>query len=214
MSIEFAFRPIDKWPQKQTPHHLRKSPFKAGWSNTMPILRRELEYLKAKNAVIMLAVSESEIRLDGLPRADARPDHPGVIIAFDSQHGPLKLPCDTCRSWQDNARAIAFHLAHLRQSALYGVGRFGEQYTGWKQLPPAVVTPPRFTVDSAAAWMATVMASDYPADLLVKSVDNFKTAYRASATKLHPDTNNGIARPEWHLLQQAAEVLRRHHGIA
>lgn len=211
--IEFTFRPIDKWPQKPTSSWERVSPFLAGWSDTMVVLRRELEHLKAKNAVIMLAVTEAELRLDGLPRADARPSHPGVILAFDSKFGPLKLPCDACKTWQDNARAIAFHLAHLRQSGLYGVGRFGEQYTGWKALPNAIVTPERMTVEGAAAFVASVVAPDYPADMLHRSEDNWRSAYRRAAAKLHPDANSGAHRPEWDRLQMAADVLNRHFGI-
>jgi hypothetical protein len=44
--------------------------------------------------VIELALDEGDIRLDGLPRAHARPRHPGVIVSFDSKHGPLGYGTD------------------------------------------------------------------------------------------------------------------------
>src|SRR5947208_1880483 len=80
------------------------------------------------------AVTESDIRLDGRPRARAVASHPGVVLAFDSRHGPLKYAVDTFDRWQDNLRAIALGLEHLRAVDRYGVTRRGEQYTGWRQI--------------------------------------------------------------------------------
>ena len=58
------------------------------------MLDRELSKLGAHSVVIELALDEGDIRLDGLPRADARPRHPGVIVSFDSKHGPLRYGTD------------------------------------------------------------------------------------------------------------------------
>lgn len=205
MPLEFTFRPIDRWPGSQTPHHQRGNPFKAGWQDTMNKLRHELGQLRARNPVIMMALTESEFRRDGLPRADARPSHPGVIVAFDSKFGPLKMPCDACRDWQQNVRAIAYHLEHLRLSGLYGVGRFGEQYTGWKALPPAIAAA-SMTTEQAARFVAE-WGGVGPWSAVLTDQEFYRRAYRAAALKLHPDQNAGQHRPEWDRLQEAATLL-------
>lgn len=112
----------------------QNSQFSAPWSSTMELLERELGKLDGRNAVIELAVTEGELRLDGWPRAEARPSHPGVIISFDSRHGPLRYGTDRFPHWQENVRAIALGLESLRRVDRYGIGKRGEQYQGWRQL--------------------------------------------------------------------------------
>jgi len=209
--MDFTFRPIDVWPGgKVTPPGQRGSPFKAGWSDTMNKLRAELRHLSAKNPVIMLAITEVDIRRDGLPRADARPSHPGVVIAFDSKYGPLKLPCDSCRDWQQNVRAIAYHLEHLRMSALYGVGCYGEQYRGWKQLPPVTGNGvPTMSIDEAIRFVMRQAGLVASIEGVKHNPDSYTAAYRTAAKRLHPDANGGISRPEWATLQAAHDVAKR-----
>jgi hypothetical protein len=110
------------------------SRFSAPWKSTMDLLERELEKVGARDAVIELAVSEGELRLDGWLYADACPTHPGVIISFDSRHGPLRYGTDRFPDWRENVRAIALGLEALRKVERYGIGKRGEQYQGWRQL--------------------------------------------------------------------------------
>ncbi|HSC21004.1 MAG TPA: hypothetical protein VLC07_04685, partial [Solirubrobacterales bacterium] len=97
-------------------------------------LESELDKLGARDVVIEVALTESEIRLDGWPRAGARPSHPGVVVSFNSRHGPLRYGTDAFPHWQANVRAIALGLEALRKVERYGIGRRGEQYAGWRQL--------------------------------------------------------------------------------
>lgn len=208
--MEFTFRPIDVWPGgKVTPPGQRGSPFSAGWSDTKKKLIAELRQLNARNPVIMLALSEADIRRDGLPYADCRPAHPGVVIAFDSKHGPLKLPCDSCREWQQNVRAIAYHLEHLRLSALYGVGRYGEQYRGWKQLPPATAQAATMSVEDAVRFVMRSAGLAASIAGVLHNPDAYKSGYREAAKRLHPDVNGGQAPPEWDRLQEANAVVQK-----
>lgn len=131
---DITFRPIDVWPGELSRHRTR-SQFSARWGQTVTLLERELAHLDARNAIFQIAVGERDLRLDGMPRANARPDHPGVILAFDSKHGPIKFAVDTYTSWEDNVRAIALAMEALRKVDRYGVTKRGEQYTGWKALP-------------------------------------------------------------------------------
>lgn len=107
------------------------------WPATVKLLRREIEHLGGKNVVLQMAISQRDCRNDGWIRADARPSHPGVILSFESKHGPVSFPCDTYDDWQANIRAIAVSLEDLRAVDRHGVTKRGEQYKGFPGLPPA-----------------------------------------------------------------------------
>lgn len=117
--------------------HYRRSPFSAPFRRTVELLSDELRQLKARHVVIELDVRERDIRLDGFPRADARVGVPCVVISFESKHGPLRYATGEYVDWQDNVRAIALSLNALRAVDRYGVSRRGEQYRGWRALPPS-----------------------------------------------------------------------------
>lgn len=133
-STGIQFRPIDTWPGTET-RSRRRATFSASLGSTMALLGRELRELNAKNVVALIAMHESDFRIDGIPYANARASHPGVVIAFDSRFGPLKFAVDTFTTWEDNLRAIALGMEALRKVDRYGVTKRGEQYTGWKALP-------------------------------------------------------------------------------
>ena len=125
-------RPIQQWPGELTAKR-RRSSFKAGWSDTIELLGRELRAIAAKDVVLQVAMQEKDFRIDGYPRAQAKAAHPGVILSLGSNVGPLSWPCDTFDSWQDNIRGIALSMEALRKVDRYGVTKRGEQYTGWQQ---------------------------------------------------------------------------------
>lgn len=134
---DFTFRPITTWPGELT-RSRRRSPFGASHGQTLRLLRTELAHIVARRSapvVIQLALREQDIRQDGLPRANARqPEHPGVILAFDSRYGPLRYATDVFTDWQANLRAIALGLESLRRVDRYGITKRGEQYAGWRAL--------------------------------------------------------------------------------
>lgn len=129
-------RPLTTWPGgAMTPsRERRRAPFRAGVPATLGQLRRELDHLGAREAVLELAIGEGDIRLDGLPRASARAEHPGVVLSFESRHGPLRYAVDRFDVWQDNLRAIALGLESLRRVDRYGMSGDGQQYRGWLAL--------------------------------------------------------------------------------
>lgn len=133
--MNYQFRPITNWPHEVTEDRRSRYTFKATWQTTLKQLDHELFYLDASNVVFQVAASSSDIRLDGMLRANAKINAPGVILSFDSKNGPLSFPCDSCELWQHNFRSIALGLKSLRDVDRYGVTRKAEQYKGWARLP-------------------------------------------------------------------------------
>lgn len=77
-------------------------------------------------------------RQDGRPRAGARTDHPGIVLAFTARnidgHPELRYASDRFTTWQENLRAVALGLEALRKLERYGIASRGQQYAGWKEL--------------------------------------------------------------------------------
>lgn len=142
MNIRFHPLRHGEFPERTRP---RKSAlFQVTWNAVLNDLEKELDYLGAKEVVISAGLHEDDIRIDGWPRANAKPWHPGVVVSFDSKHGPLRYFSDEYNDdyaygrrltgYQANLRAVSLGLAALRAVDRYGITRRGEQYTGWKQL--------------------------------------------------------------------------------
>lgn len=196
-----TLRPLQSWPREFT-HPRRRSPFRAGWSDTIDLLDRELHKLGSYNrnapSVLQIAMREQDFRLDGLPRASAIPDHPGVILHIEAAaQGPLSFPCDAFDRWQDNLRAIALALEALRKVDRYGITPGNEQYTGWKAIE---ATP---TVDAKAA--AERFLREY-AGHQYGEVPTMANIHRRARAKAHPDRNGGD-QSNWDKVEHAAKVL-------
>lgn len=192
--------PIGQWPGALTPQRQR-SPFSAKLSSTMAVLQRELRELGAKNARMQIAVPANQFRLDGYPRATAKPEHPGIILTLDSRHGPLSYPCDTFTTWQDNLRAIALALEALRKVDRYGVTKRGEQYRGFLALE--ATSSSGFTTVSAAAMYVGQLAG---IALTEGNPDGARRALRLAKRAAHPDT--GGTPTAWARLAEAEKALR------
>jgi hypothetical protein len=198
------FRPIEQWPGKLRHWTEReRSRFRAPWSKTLTLLRRELEHLDARTIVLQVAMREGDIRQDGYPRANAKAEHPGVILAFESRHGPLSYAVDTYDDWQDNIRAIALALEALRAVDRYGVTRRGEQYRGWQ----AIEAPAngKMTAEQAARFIAEQSGIRLDASEVRQHGGMRADAYRAAARRLHPDA--GGSHEAFTRLQEAKRVL-------
>lgn len=129
-----TFRPLER-PIDCSFH---AAPFTASWSSTINTLTKELRAHGARNTVLEIDFRESDLRLDGLPRADRRAASPGIVLSFDAHKVPgrphLRYEVGTYATWQNNIRAVALALEALRAVDRYGVTRRGEQYAGWRQL--------------------------------------------------------------------------------
>ena len=171
--------------------HLERgwAPFEATWTATLDVLDRELRQLRALDVVLQVAVGERGVRLDGSLRADAKAEHPGVILSFRSKHGPLRYQCDRFErgfrgakeGWQCNVRAIALGLEALRKVDRYGIVQSGEQYRGFAELPAARPMPAAMTVDEAERILREWWSG------AVSECNDWECLYRRGAKNLHPD---------------------------
>jgi hypothetical protein len=162
-------RPVETWPgDLRTDAQRVRSLFDSSYSDTLVLLDRELRMLRAKVAVVQLAINEGQVRKDGKLRASANPDHPGVILTFDTDAGHFRYAADRFTHWHANLRAIALGLEALRKIERYGIGAGSEQYTGFLQLEPSNGMTTR---EQAEAF-----------------ITEHGGTYRNAARKLHPDT--------------------------
>jgi hypothetical protein len=204
--IDATLRPLGVWPGPVTAER-KPSPFRASWRDTVKLLDRELWHLDAQDLVLQLDYQERDIRKDGMPRADARMGGPGVIISFQSKHGPLRYPCDAFTDWRDNVRAIALALEALRRVDRYGITRRAEQYAGWKALPSS--TQPVMTTAQAAAWIGGLTAVQPRA--ILDSPQLARETVRMAASRTHPDAGGDAS--DFARVQEAKRVLSTHHGV-
>ena len=198
--MNYTFRPIDNWPRQKNKRP-QKSRFRSRYSDTLELLEKELRQIDARKIVIQIDLPESQIRNDGLPYSKARPVFQGVILSFESKHGPLRYLTDSFNDWQENLRAIALGLVALRKVDRYGITKRGEQYKGWKQLPAgkdAIID-----VHDAAEFISKY-SSFTPLDILTNE-ELCKRAYREAALVLHPD--KGGDKNMFVLLQNAKKLL-------
>lgn len=137
--MRYTLRPLPVWPHPSTPPDERRSrwTFKAGWQDTLDRLGYEIDRLDGTDVVFGVDLRPEDIRLDGAPRANARPmSHPGVEISFTTRrHGRLTYATDVCAEWQHNVRSIALGLEALRAVDRYGISARGQQYAGFAALP-------------------------------------------------------------------------------
>lgn len=161
-------------------------------------LDRELRHLGAREVVIQADCEERHIRMDGRLRSDARLNGPGIILSFESKHGPLSYPCDTYVEWTDNLRAISLALEALRAVDRYGVTRRAEQYRGWKQLPDAIQGEAFASVEEAARFLLNTASGGelyQGAGDVVRSVavggPVLERLWRECAKRVHPDRAGG-----------------------
>lgn len=204
--MQYEFRPIGVWAGALTPYSSRKrSQFKAGYEQTLDLLFGEAEKLGARHLVIQVDLQPRDIRRDGLPRADARHgSNPGVVVSFDSRHGPLRYSTDAYDDWRSNLRAIALSLESLRAVDRHGVSKRGEQYAGWTAIGAG--TPgrgPFATEDEARQWMRGAADVEGISRASWATLDDL---YKKLAVLMHPDMPKGD--PErWERLDAAATLL-------
>jgi hypothetical protein len=174
--VRYTTRPLTPEARnRMTGRGTEMSPFRSTWTSTETLLERELRHLHPRgDIVLMVDVTEADIRNDGKIRATARPASSATAITFTSTtKGALLFCCGRYRGWQDNVRAIALGLEALRKIERYGIVQSDEQYRGWR------------AITAGGEW-ATVLArySGWNVEHVHADPDG---AYRAAVKTAHPD---------------------------
>jgi hypothetical protein len=205
-SLGAVVRPLS---DPKPPEGGRYSPFTASLTSTIEILATELNALDGRAIIVELDLRDRDIRLDGLPRADARPSHDGVAVSFESRFGPLRYVTAefTARwqtpAWQANLRAIALGMQALRAVDRYGVSKRGEQYQGYRAIPQST-DPADQVVTAEQAFIVLSQASGLSMEQ-VKITPDY--AIVQAIKRSHPDT--GGDEDEFRRVIRAREILAR-----
>lgn len=193
------------------------SQFKASWSSTEEMLKQEIAHLQSPgmaDPVIMVDCEESDIRLDGQLRANARPHSDAIAVAFESRSGPLMFQADRYNDlphlygsqmrhlWQHNVRAVALTLEALRAVDRYGATQTGQQYTGYRQI---TAKGDALTREQAILVLAEYGAPGVPPEHLNMEPQSLLHIYSRARRKTHPD--RGGSAEAWHEVQAAATEL-------
>jgi len=192
------------------PGFRKRSSFDANMlTKTTKLLKREAGMLGAAQVVVQV---DGPVRQDGQP-AVTRLRTPAVSVFIQSRHGPLRYDVDTFDHWEDNLRGVALGLEALRAVDRYGVTKRGEQYPGWKALPPgtSVATAmPAMSATEAAGIVVETAKSMVEPDLVLQDSRLYSSLWRDAVKNAHPD--RGGDRQAWDRLQVAKTVLDQHHG--
>lgn len=199
--VDLTFRPLVQRPPEWTRDHSnprKPAKFEAPYSDTQHRLKYELKQLGATEAFVQIELSDASrgVRNDGQLRADARATHPGVILTAKTPDGTLVFAVDEfvrgSRSkgddWQQNLRAIALGLEHLRTLDRYGMAARGQQYAGFRELGAGTEMGggSRMTDDQVAEFLCT--AAGWPEGTLDRHDEaQVRKAYRAAVLNHHPD---------------------------
>jgi hypothetical protein len=196
-TIRYAAR-LD-WPHPITPAEQRRSryTFKATFGQTLELLRHELDFIGADQALVELAVRSQDVLRsgEGLRSNAPNPSQPGVSLTVRAETGVRVFATDVCELWQHNLRSIALGLESLRAVSRYGITPRGEQYAGFLAIEsgrPAAMTP------QVAARLLVEMSDADPVtfDLVrqvMRDVELRKQLYRQAAVNHHPDRGGDAA---------------------
>lgn len=220
--MRYTTRPLSDRTWLRPAAQRKRSAFDSTWSTTLEDLAREIKHLGGKNVVIEVDVREQDIRLDGTLRANARtPEHPAVVVAFESDHGPQLHRCDRFErsyrrdsiGWQENVRAIAKTLEALRAVTRYGSAETGQQYAGFKALPAGRAMPAsHMTREAAAELLERIAVGDEGAarersvQMILENSELARETWKHARAETHPDRPHG-SRELWDQVEQAAAVL-------
>jgi hypothetical protein len=178
------------------------SPFSASYRDTLRLLDSELGHLRPRDVFLQVVAPPSAVRIDGQLRADARVEHPGASLTIDSAHlGTLVYETDRFgprwrggRAWHENLRAIALGLRALRTVERYGIARRGEQYAGYRALPPGTPLGTTMGPGEAAAILVDACGwEDLHPDDLLSDPSILADVYREASKRTHPDNGGDPA---------------------
>lgn len=192
-----TFRAVTNQPKEWKPawEHRPTPPWDATYARTLNDLDRELGHLGGSDPFLQLMLEPKDLRLDGQVRSGATPDHPGVILTFDTKTlGSMTYSTDRFAHWHYNLRAITLTLDRLRAVERYGAVHASQQYAGFRELGSGIPLGERVVETMSAAEAALVLTDGVwqgeRTPEAVKPMVEF--LFREQAKRVHPD-NGGDA---------------------
>lgn len=174
-----------QWPvgRKRTESWRReRAAFESTFARSRDDITREVALLKKQSlrygGIEVVISSNTALRRDGLPLVGQRnPDDPGVAVYFTYKGKPMSFACDRWDKIEHNMRAIVKTIEALRGIARWGTGDMLEAaFTGFTALPAP---------GAKREWDEVL---DIPR---TSTRDQVKSAYRALASRYHPDKPGG-----------------------
>lgn len=146
--MEYKFRSLPLWPHPTTDRRQSDYIFKAHFDDTLRKLGYEIDRVDGYDVVIAAGFAPTDMRLDGMPRADARqPGHPGVEISFSvppngpdahvgrkliDQHGSFKAAVKATHPDTSGYDSIADYRAVMATAQEARRVYATDEYDGWK----------------------------------------------------------------------------------
>lgn len=158
------------WPRTKNP---KLSRFDVTLANTRDGLFAEIARLGGRYVVLS---SNVPLRLDGLPYANrAEPTDSGVAVYFERKGKQMVFACDQWNRVRDNIRAIEKTIEAMRGIERWGASDMLERaFSAFEALPPPGEPAKREWWDILGIPRQS-------------TADDVKAAYRAKASKAHPD---------------------------
>lgn len=209
-----TFRPLTNPLAHWGEEGRKPSLFKSSYADTLAQLEEEIWHLGATDVFLQVIAAPTDVRLNGQLRANAKVEHPGVILTIDTEdYGTLVYETDRFTgtynrpSWQQNLRAITLGLAALRKIERYGIAKRGQQYAGYRELGAGTPMPAAsMTLEDAAA----LLMPKEPQWILDADLGDMKEAFRQLSKSAHPDAGGD---PEtFRHLTEARDLLLKNLG--
>lgn len=211
------------------PNKRVESQFVAGWTATLDLLEREIDYLHGDDVRLAVDVPASSIRNDGMIKVGALTYSPGVVLMFETRDGEMsfrsdrfvrgattgfrtenkvtKLVTKMVGDWQHNVRAIALGMEALRTIRRYGIADDDQQYSGFKALNAGTgIAASAMTASSAQVIL--IAAAEEPWTKWPDQSDAVARLVKAAKRNTHPDAHGGD-HGRWVPVEEAIRVLTR-----
>lgn len=181
--VELRFRPMTEWaspPRAKSKHWS----WDTGYNAVLGQLRTELAHLGSEYGIVELDLGHDDIRMDGMPRAQAAPRTPRVALWFEVGGQQRVLRCAAFDKWIWNLKAIGMTLNRNRLAREYGCMSVEAQYRGFDALPSG-----EFVSSEQAAEYLIQMGEvpDCRASSLLGNKDVLGAVRARAAKRHHPD---------------------------
>lgn len=211
--FEVKYRKLTTWPaiQREVDYSLSQDwATRASVSGVLAEIRGELERLGSSECMIETDHAAADYsRLDGAPRAEAKPATNRVALWFEAAGEMRVIRCEGHPGWMLNLKAISLTLQRNRLLRAYGTMSVAEQYGGFAALPapgessapkpsqpklPTSDAPVFPTLEAAAAYMLEMAGrpkSGKAVQQVIEHANHRREIYRLAASKVHPDKHGG-----------------------